>query len=330
MPNYLTNPKLPLIKPYWPGNTLDAKNRFVNHEFPFSTSFADVWKWQTGPKPHKKEKKTDLWRPNLVQDISFTSHKKDCLVWLGHAWFFLRLNGIDMLIDPVFFKIPMVRQLVANPYPVGLFDKIDYILLSHDHRDHADAKSLRALGHQNPNTHILTGLKMTPMLRKWCQNTITEMGWYQQFTSPAGDLKVTYLPTRHWGCRYFSDTNERLWGAFMIEAGGKTLYFGADSGYGGHYSELPELFPKIDVAMLGIGAFRPEWFMHQAHMSPTHAAQAFNESGASVFLPMHHGTLDLSDEPVGEPYRTIRSLESEGQIKGEVWFPKVGEAMILE
>lgn len=325
----LFNPDLPIIKPDWKGNPIHENGSFVNHEHPFTTGFGDVWKWQTGPKPFKKAKKEDTWKPEFIQDTSFLDNEKDCLVWLGHAWFFLRLDSINMLLDPVFFKIPMVKQIVPNPYPIHLFKNIDYILLSHDHRDHMDEKSLRILGSQNPQMEIITSLGMTPTLRKWCKNSITEMGWYQQYVTAENKLTVTYLPTRHWGRRYLADTNIRLWGAFMIQAGGKTIYFGSDSGYGSHYQDLKELFPSIDIAMLGIGAFRPEWFMHQAHMSPTDAVKAFNESGAKKFLPMHFATLDLSDEPIGEPYQTIKTLEKENKISGTVMLPAVGETIYL-
>lgn len=322
------NPSLPFIKEGWHGNPIDDKGRFVNHEHPFTTGFGDVWKWQTGPKPFKQQKKLDTWKPEFIQDTAFLNHTEDCLVWLGHAWFFMRLGGVNMLLDPVFFKIPMVKQIVPNPYPIHLFKNIDYILLSHDHRDHMDERSLRTLGAQNPQMEIITSLGMTPALRKWCKNRITEMGWYQQY-SPIPQLTLTYLPTRHWCRRYLSDTNIRLWGAFMIEANGKHIYFGADSGYGSHYQELGQLFPQIDIAMLGIGAFRPEWFMHQAHMSPTHAVQAFNECGAKKFLPMHHATLDLSDEPASEPHNTVLEMSRNGQINGELLLPAVGGTMLI-
>ncbi len=329
MQKTLSNPELPFINAQWNGNPIDSKGHFINHEFPFTTGFADVWKWQTGPKPHKQEKQNETWKPEIIQDTTFLNHNNDCLVWLGHAWYFLRLKGINMLLDPVFFKIPMVKQLAPNPYPIELFKNIDFILLSHDHRDHMDQKSLTLLGRQNPQMEIITGLNMTQTLRKWCKNTITEMGWYQQFQSIEKNITVTYLPTRHWGRRYFRDTNTRLWGAFMIQSGEKTIYFGSDSGYGGHYNELRNLFPSIDLAMLGIGAFRPEWFMHQAHMSPTDAVKSFNETGAKSFLPMHYGTLDLSDEAPGEPYRMVKDMEANGHIHGNLRLPAIGETLHL-
>jgi L-ascorbate metabolism protein UlaG (beta-lactamase superfamily) len=321
---FVHNPGLPIIKPNWPGNSLDKRSCFINHEFPFTTGLKDVWKWQTGPKPHKLAKKNDTWKPQMVQDTAFATNSRDCLVWLGHAWFFLRLGGVNMLLDPVLFKIPLVKQIATNPYRPDVFGHIDLVFVSHDHRDHMDQKSLAAVSALYPKAHIITGLNNGTVLRKWCSNPITEMGWYQQWQNDKGDVTVTYLPTRHWSRRYLNDTNRRLWGAFMIEANGKKIYFGSDSGFGSHFKELNILFSNIDIAMLGIGAFRPEWFMHQAHMSPWDAVKAFHDTGAKAFLPMHFGTLDLSDEPPGEPAAIIRQLQEENKIAGNILMPHIG------
>jgi L-ascorbate metabolism protein UlaG (beta-lactamase superfamily) len=323
------NPALSFIRSDWDGNPTDANGRFLNHEFPFTTGFKDVWKWQTGPKPYREAKKRDTWKPALHQDATVLHSQGDCLVWLGHAWFFMRIDGINILLDPVLYKIPLVKQIVENPFQAHAFPPIDLLLLSHDHRDHMDKRSITELAKLNPEMQIVTGLKMTTLLRKWCRNPIVEMGWYQQFHLPGTSLKLTYLPTRHWSRRYLNDTNTRLWGAFMLQNNTRTIYFGSDSGYGSHFKELNTLFPNIDIAMLGIGAFRPEWFMHQAHMSPWDAAKAFNDSGATTFLPMHYGTLDLSDEASGEPISVIRQLEADKQISGNVLVPNIGELIYL-
>jgi L-ascorbate metabolism protein UlaG (beta-lactamase superfamily) len=325
MPLY--NPELPIIKPDWKGNPTDAQGRFINHEHLFTTSFRDVLKWQTGPKPRKEEKKADDWKPQTIFDIAFLKDQVDCITWLGHAWFYLRLGGKNILIDPVLFKIPFVKQLAPNPYSPMVFTGLDYLLLSHDHRDHADAKSITTLCKLNPQATIITGLGMTPLLRKWCKNRIVEMGWYQQLAEDG--LEITFLPTRHWSRRLFTDINRRLWGAFMISGGGKTIYAGQDSGYGSHYAELPTLFPSIDMALLGIGAYQPEWFMAAAHMSPHSAVQAFIDSGARSFFPMHYGMLDLSDEPLGDPIRQVKLHLDKGTFNAPLHIPAIGESIKL-
>jgi L-ascorbate metabolism protein UlaG (beta-lactamase superfamily) len=322
------NPSLPIIKSGWLGNPLDKSGRFTNHEFPHIPKFKDVWRWQTGPRPFKTEKKIDFWKPESLLDSGFRRKNDDCLVWLGHAWFFLRLNGVSMLIDPVLFPNRFLKHRVKHPYSPHMFGEIDFILVSHDHRDHCDEKSLKRIMGLNPRATVICGLNMGKLLRKWGQNHIVEMGWYQQFQGFNG-LKISYLPTRHWARRMLRDTNRRLWGAFCIESPSQSVYFGSDSGYGSHYKEIKEMFPRLDYALMGIGAFQPEWFMEPVHMSPEKAVTAFNETGAKKMIPMHFGTLNLSDEPAGLPIRLLNELEAKGEIKGQLCLPKIGETLWL-
>jgi L-ascorbate metabolism protein UlaG (beta-lactamase superfamily) len=197
---------------------------------------------------------------------------------------------------------------------VAELKNIDYILLSHNHRDHCDQKSMQQLCLLNPNAIILTGLNIAPLLRSWkITNPIIEAGWYQRYHIEA-DVAITYLPAKHWNRRGLTDMNNMLWGSFMLEGGNKKIYFGADSGLGIHFEEIAQLFPGIDITLLGIGAYKPEWFMASAHTSPADAIVAFDQLQAKQFIPMHHGTFDLSDEPIFYPKQELLLLEEQQNI----------------
>jgi L-ascorbate metabolism protein UlaG (beta-lactamase superfamily) len=105
-----------------------------------------------------------------------------------------------------------------------------------------------------------------------------------------------------------------LWGGFMLQkldndAVRNTIYFAGDSGYGPHFSLIKAVFPTIDVAMIGCGAYKPDFIMKSNHTSPQEAVQAALDCGAATFLPMHYGTFDLSDEPLGEPFHILTGLK---------------------
>lgn len=323
--NYTSNPALRTIKPNWPGTPLDKHKRFVNHEFPYKVPFSDVLKWQLGEKPQKGEKKQDTFRLITQHDKAFFSQTNDCIVWLGHATFFIRLHGVSILIDPVFYDVPFVKRYAQHAFSPALFAKLDYILISHDHQDHCQKKSIKALVAHNPNVKILAGLHMESLLRPWVpKQVIQTAGWYQQYAMPDG-LNIYYLPSRHWSKRSLNDDNKRLWGAFVFETNQKTIYFSGDTGYGSHFKEAKELFPHFDVAIIGVGAYKPTWFMSANHISPQDAVKAFHDLGAKVMIPMHYGTFDLSDEPVGEPYRILKEMESREEIKGTLKALDLGE-----
>ncbi|WP_337044893.1 MBL fold metallo-hydrolase [Emticicia sp. 17c] len=312
----------------WKGTPIDENGRFMNHEFPFKDSFREVLKWQTMRNPQKAEKKADTWRLEVIHNQAFLETNQDCIVWLGHASFFIRLAGITLLIDPVLFNVSLLKRQSALPVAANTLKNIDYILVSHDHRDHCDEKSLHILAKNNPDTTYLTGLRLDKVIGTITHSRqIQAAGWYQQYETRG--IRVYYVPSRHWGRRFLRDTNLHLWGGYVIQGAGKTIYFGGDSGYGSHFADISRVFPEIDYAMIGIGAYKPEFFMAQSHTSPADAVKAFYDTQAKVLIPMHYGTFDLADEPLGDPLRVLQGLEHKQAINGTLKALKVGETLNL-
>ena len=321
------NYKLPVIRAGWKGNLFEDGDRFVNEEFPFTPDFRDVLKWTFQRNPQRREKARDPFRLKIVNDPSFLSSNADCIIWLGHASFYIRLGGMVMLIDPVFYDVPFVKRFSKHALSPADVGHVDYLLISHDHRDHCQERSIREIVQRNPQVEILTGLQMDKLLKRWVPSAKVQCaGWYQQFrTKP--NLAICFLPTRHWSKRSYNDTNTRLWGAFTIQSSSHTLYFGGDTAYGNHFKEVAALFPKIDVALLGVGAYKPSWLMTHVHISPQQAVEACNELGAAIMIPMHYGTFDLRDEPPGEPVATLIALKAQGVLKADLKFLQPGEVM---
>ena len=330
--NTLLNPDLEVILDGWKGNFF-SNNTFASYNPNLNYGdFSSILKWQFGEKPQKAEKKADQWKAT-VHDFSFQAlnNGPDQIVWMGHACFLIRMGGKNILIDPVFYDLPFITRNSKLPAPPQTFTGLDYILVSHDHRDHCDQQSLTLLAQQNPGVEILTTLKLgETLLKSWIPGVnYQEAGWYQQYHTSDG-LEIYLLPASHWCKRGLFDLNNRLWGSFIIRYGGKTIYFGADSGYETHFNGIGQLFPNIDYAMLGIGAYKPEFIMKNSHTSPQEAVQAFHDLRAKTMIPMHYGTFDLSDEPFGEPWRTITGMAEAGEIEGELKALEVGKPMKIE
>ena len=108
------------------------------------------------------------------------------------------------------------------------------------------------------------------------------------------------------------------------------MYFSGDSGYGSHFKQVGQLFPGLDVALMGAGAYAPRWFMGPNHQDPAQAVSAFHDTGAKILVPMHYGTLDLSDEPVGEAPTLLRQLATAGRLQPhELRLLAVGQSLEL-
>lgn len=303
---HMKNEELLVIKPGWTGNAIDQRGRFINDEFPFLPKTRDLLKWQLSSNKFKEEKQNDNGRLEVRDPSEFLAGGEDGILWLGHASFFIRLNGVSILTDPIFDTPDLVRRFVEVPSQLEVIPKVDHILLSHDHRDHTDEASLRQIAKRFPAATFFGGLRMDDILNEWKAETnpVQTAGWLQKYDT-AGPVSFYFVPVRHWARRGLFDLNKRLWGGYVIQSDKATIYFGGDSGYGRHYREVGELFPGIDYFLIGIGAYEPRWFMKENHNNPSDAVKAFRDSRAQILVPMHYGTFDLSDEPPNAPLRTL-------------------------
>jgi L-ascorbate metabolism protein UlaG (beta-lactamase superfamily) len=305
------NKLLPFIKPNWNGNPVDKKNHYLNLDGVSERTFGEMLQWQTNRKKAKQIKKNQFTNVVVEKNNSFLQSVSDGITWLGHCTFLITINGKNIITDPVLYSLPLVKRHTKLPCSVSEMNTIDYILLSHNHRDHCDKKSMIQLCKQNPNAIVLTSLMLEPQLRYWrITNKIQEAGWYQTYNI-AEDFKIHLLPAKHWARRKLHDTNRMLWGSFMIENKVSKIYFGGDSGLGEHFAEIATLFPNIDYCLLGIGAYEPNWFMHTSHTSPQDAVKAMQLLQAKYMIPMHYGTFDLSDEQLQEPLLEINKMKNE-------------------
>lgn len=321
---YTSNPLLTTIKKDWPGTTLDQEGLFINSQYPTILSIREVFKFMTQRNPQKDLKKHDTWRIPVIKDDTWLNDSTDKIIWLGHASFFIQLSNIKILIDPMFGRLAVAKRYSEMPVDPNKFKDIDYILISHAHYDHCDKKSLKLLATNNPNASILCGLKLDLLIKKWIKNPIQTAGWYQQYAN-TNQVQITFLPSRHWANRSLTDANRTLWGGFLIQGAGKTIYYGGDSGYGSHFKDIGDLIPNIDIALIGAGAYAPTWFMGQHHQDPNMAAQAFQDTKAKIFIPFHYGTFDSADEPMGEPEQVLNQLKAKNKIKNELKILKIGE-----
>ena len=326
--SYLRNEALPTVRPGYPGNKLFG-NQFANGEELFQPSFATVLKWQLETNPQKEEKKADTWTPEVVDCTAAFSATEDLLVWLGHACFLLRVEGVTLLFDPVLFSSFGLRRRHALPCPPEAMRGIDYLLLSHGHRDHLDEASIKLLARQNPQMRVLSSLRMAPLLRGMAPSLpVQEAGWWQRYDlGPAAPLEITYLPAAHWHRRGLADLNRVLWGSFLIKAADKLLYFAGDTAYADHFEAIEQRFGPIDIALMPIGAYKPAYMMAKSHVNPHEAAKAVNVLRAGHVVPMHYGTFDLSDEPASEPLRQLTDVAAGGMLRGELHAPAVGEVL---
>lgn len=259
--------------------------------------------------------------PNSPPQLDFlkTNREEVSLTWIGHSTFLIQYEGLNIVTDPVWAsRMGFQRRLGQPGVPIGDIPQVDVILISHSHYDHMHVSSIRRLYGDGTQIIVPVGLSRK-LIRKGFQRT-TEMHWWESMR--IGDAKITFVPTQHWTRRTPFDTNTSHWGGFVLEPAEASLeagkprsqvvYFAGDSGYFRGFAEIGERF-DIDVALLPIGAYEPEWFMTSQHTTPEEALQAFVDVKAKLMVPMHYGTFRLADDTARE---ALDRLEADRKKRG--------------
>lgn len=218
------------------------------------------------------------------------------ITWIGHATVLIQVAGLNILTDPIFGASSILYPRIINPgIPFEKLPPIDLVIISHNHYDHMESKSIRALYKKNPGITFLVPQGTKSWFARRSINSAVECVWWDTYTK-ADKLTCTFLPAIHWTQRGLFDRNKALWGSWMIEASGTTVYFGGDTAFGQHFATIAHEFSSIDLAILPIGPCEPRNAMKHAHMDSYEAIQACNILKANNFFPIHWGTFRFGDE----------------------------------
>jgi L-ascorbate metabolism protein UlaG (beta-lactamase superfamily) len=258
------------------------------------------------------------------------------VTFIGHATFLVQVAALNLLIDPVYAEraSPVAfagpRRVRAPGVRFDDLPTIAVVLLSHNHYDHCDLGTLRAL-ERRFHPRVVTPIGNGRLLRSAGIGHVDELDWWQ--SASTAPLRITLTQAQHFSSRNMFDRNRALWGGFLVEAGGRRILFAGDSGYGPHFLEIARRLGPIDLALLPIGAYEPRWFMKDIHMNPAEAVQAHLDLAARQSIAMHFGTFQLTPEGIDDPVHDLaQALRERGvpadrfptmAVGGSVYVPRV-------
>ena len=302
---------------------------FVNVEPQAPFSFAEVWSFLTESFFYDEIRIPPSKIPFVA--VSASSLKLSATpvlraFWIGHASVYVEIDGTRMLIDPMFsdYASPFAfGPKRFHPPPIKLQDlpKIDAVVISHDHYDHLDMKSITHLSKQG--TEFFVPLGIGAHLERWnvSQKQIHELEWWQH--QKVGEIKIICTPTRHYSGRGLTDYKATLWSSWSVIGPHHRFYYSGDTGYSKHFKEIGRRFGPFDMSFIKIGAYGPGDSWLDVHMDPEHAVQAHIEVRAKRMFPVHWGTFNLAYHDWDEPIKRTLAAANKAQI--DLVTPRAGE-----
>lgn len=255
--------------------------------------------------PEKEPMKYSLSRE------SFSEKPADfAFYWLGHSSIIFELSGKRLVIDPVFGNAAPIPFAVPR-YGVPVIEreqlpKLDYILITHNHYDHLEKKTVTSI----KEGHFIVPLGVGAVLRGWGiePDRVTELGWGDSFQR--GGVTIQALEGVHFSSRRFSDRNKTLWVSYVLSTKDKKVFWGGDGGYGEHFARHGRKHGPFDLVALEIDGWNRGW--PQSHLFPDEVVKAATDLKAKQLLPIHWGVFDLAMHPWHESINLVLK-KSEGK-----------------
>lgn len=248
------------------------------------------------------------------------------LTWYGHSTFLLEIEGKNILLDPMFGPYASPVRFFGKRFPYTnkidletLPDRIDAVIMSHDHYDHLDYPSILAL--KDKVEHFYMPLGMSAHFLKWgvSKEKITELDWWESIQ--VKDLEFVATPARHFSGRGLTNRFKTLWASWVIRSARYSIYFSGDGGYFDGFKEIGEKYGPFDFCMMECGQYNAQW--PDIHMTPEQTVQAHMDLKGKVMMPIHWGAFNLAPHDWREP---VRRAQAEAENKGVTMFtPVVGE-----
>lgn len=264
--------------------------------------------------------------PSSKTDLLNLPRDENVIVWMGHSSYFVQMDGLRILIDPVFSHnaspVPGTNVAFAgsNIYTADDIPALDYLLISHDHWDHLDYPSLIAL--EQKVSQVITPTGVSSYFTQWGyeKDKVHEGEWGSVYKGEAIDIHI--LPARHFSGRLF-ERNQTLWGSFALTTPSQRYYISGDTGYGAHFKKIGNELGPFDVAILECGQYDPNWA--DIHMSPEQTAQAALDLKANAIMAAHNSKFKLAHHTWDDPLK--RLTKASEALPYRLLTPMIGETV---
>lgn len=287
--------------------------RFRNEEPSAHASFGGVLRWMVTRKPCPWPRVDDA--PSGPPPPERVGRGQLRVTYVNHATVLIQMDGVNVLTDPIWSDrcSPVSWAGPRRVRPPGIrfedLPPIDLVLVSHDHYDHLDLPTLSRL-RDTFGPRVVCGLGNGAFLADNGIGGAEDLDWWGS-AAVTPEVTVTAVPAQHFSGRGLINRDRTLWAGFVLTGPAGAVYFAGDTGFGPHFAQIAERFGRVRLALLPIGAYRPEWFMARVHCSPDDALRAHETLSAGTTVGIHFGTFRLADDGRDEAPERVAALLAE-------------------
>ena len=251
------------------------------------------------------------------------------ITWFGHSSFLVELDGTRVLVDPVWGEraSPMSfygpKRFYEPPIQLDELPEIDAVVLSHDHYDHLNEETIKAL--RSRVSLFIAPIGVGAHLEYWGVDRarIAETDWWDSVN--VGSVQLVCTPARHFSGRSFATRNKTLWAGWAILGSERRIYYSGDSGYFRELKDIGDRLGPFDITLIETGAYNQDW--PDVHFGPEYAIQAHLDVRGGVFVPVHWGLFDLSFHAWTEPVERVLAAAEKAGV--DVTVPRPGMSVML-
>ena len=320
-------------------------NGFVNRYTTLNPK--NFMKWQLERLRSLGQRKQEPAMQTVVPNLQLLhSHQHTTVTWVGHSTLLLQIDGLNILTDPIWSEraSPISFAGPRRHQPPGLafatLPAIDAVLISHNHYDHLDLPTVRALMRRaQGHTKFYVPLGVEAWFANYVDGTVLHgtkqnvfaLDWDMRATlmGKTAPVNLDFLAVQHWSARTLWDRNQTLWGSWAVLSPQFRFWFSGDLGYSPDTKDIGNKYGHFDLAAIAIGAYLPRWFMKQAHVNPAEAVQVMQDVHAKQAIGIHWGTFSLADEPLNQAARDLQQAMAKEQLSPSQFFTlRPGETVV--
>ena len=302
------------------------KNPYLKSEVQ-KKKLGDIFKMMTTDRPKTRYQVSE--KINIDELDKNILYGKNFITWIGHSTMLLHLDGKVILTDPIFsdrcspVQFAGPKRYTSPSIDIKSLPRIDIVLISHNHYDHLDKNTIKALKNDS-SIFWYVPLGLEQWFKALGVENVFELDWFDERNFE--DVNIVCLPSQHWSKRSLFKSFDTLWSSWSVKIGDYKFWFAGDTGYNEiQFKEIGDNYGPFDLSAIPIGGYEPRWFMKNFHVQPEESILIHKDIKSRKSIGMHFGTFLLTTEPIDNPSKRIKEiLAREIEIRGEFIIPEHG------